>query len=235
MMGRTHAITGVTAWLAAVPVIGAAAGLSYGQIALGCALSAGAAMAPDADHPGTTICRTYGPITNLPARVVSFLARGHRKGTHSLLGVAVFTAGAYWCQHVGGAARWLLMWVLLGVACRALGIAIPRHRSITAIVHALTMAGVTALVVASGIDTTQVLPWAMLVGCLAHLAGDLITDQGVPLLWPLRTRFSFDLIDTNGWVEPVIGVAATIAAVALAALLTPADIYLIAVWRAITT
>lgn len=235
MLGRTHAITGTAAWLGAVPAIDAAVGLSYGQIALGAALAAGGAMAPDADCPGSTICRTYGPVTNLPARLVSFIARGHRKGTHSVLGMVAFTAGAYACQQAGGWARWLLLWVLLGVAARALGIAIPRHRSITAVIHALTMAGVTALVVAAGIDTTQVLPGAMLVGCAAHIAGDMLTEDGCPLLWPIRSRFGIGLIETGGWVEPAIGVAATIAAVGLAVLLTPADVYLIAVWKALAS
>lgn len=237
MLGRTHAITGITAWLAAVPVINAVTdtGLSNGQIALGTALAAGAAMAPDSDHPHSSICRTYGPLTDLPAAVISFLARGHRNGTHSLLGIAAFTAGAYWCQQAGGWARWLLMWVLLGVACRALGIAVPRHRSLTAFVHAVTMAGVTSLIVAADIDTTHVLPWAMLVGCVAHIAGDLLTERGCPLLWPIRTRFEFDLMKTAGWAEPVLAFAAAAAAVVLAVMLTPADVYVIAVWKAITT
>jgi membrane-bound metal-dependent hydrolase YbcI (DUF457 family) len=235
MMGRTHAAIGVAAWLAVVPAVQATAGLDNGQIALGAALAAGAAMTPDSDCPGSTICRTYGPITNLPARLIAFVARGHRKGTHSLFGIAAFTLLAIWCEDVGGWARWLLLWVLLGVACRALGLAIPRHRSMTAALHALTMAGVTALVVSSGIDTGVVLPAAMAVGCASHVASDMLSDDGCPLAWPFRTRFGVDLLDTGGWIEPAIGAAATLAAVVLAVLLTPADFYLIAVWRAVSS
>jgi membrane-bound metal-dependent hydrolase YbcI (DUF457 family) len=235
MLGHTHAITGVTAWLAVTPVIDATAGLTYGEIGLGAALAAGAAMIPDLDCPGSTICRTYGPITNLPSRVISWFARGHRKGTHSLLGISVFTAAAWWCQALGGWPQAVLLWILLGVAARGLGIAVPRHQSLTAFVHCVTMAGVTALVLSSGLETGTVLPWAMGIGCAAHIAGDMLTEEGCPLLWPLsRSPFGLRVIETGGWVERVIAGAAFVAAVVLAALLTPADVYIIATWRALT-
>ncbi len=48
----------------------------------------------------------------------------------------------------------------------------------------------------------------MVLGCLVHLAGDAITVQGIPLLWPLRPK---PAVETAFWKKnghfalPIIG------------------------------
>jgi membrane-bound metal-dependent hydrolase YbcI (DUF457 family) len=47
------------------------------------------------------------------------------------------------------------------------------------------------------------LPLAVTAGCWLHLAGDLLTPRGCPLLWPLPWRLEVPLIDidTSSWRE----------------------------------
>ena len=52
-------------------------------------------MLPDIDHPDSTISRSFGFLTEWFAWLVDKLSGGHRHGTHSLLGIMVFTAAAY--------------------------------------------------------------------------------------------------------------------------------------------
>jgi inner membrane protein len=41
----------------------------------------------------------------------------------------------------------------------------------------------------------------LVVGYLSHLAADMVTPSGVPLLWPNRRRFALPLCTTGGVVE----------------------------------
>ena len=45
-------------------------------------------------------------------------------------------------------------------------------------------------------ESTWWLPAAVVLGCLCHLAGDALTSEGVPLLWPLRPD---PLVETPLW------------------------------------
>ncbi len=52
----------------------------------------------------------------------------------------------------------------------------------------------------------QEIIWLLIAGFGGHLLGDLVTKDGIPLLWPFKTRFALKLFRTGGWVENVIGV-----------------------------
>src|SRR5690348_3710651 len=86
MMGRTHAWTGAAAGAAI------AWGMNLGPIptVVAVAVCAGSALLPDLDHPDSTAARCAGPISQLFAALVCWLAGGHRRGTHSLVGDAIF-------------------------------------------------------------------------------------------------------------------------------------------------
>ena len=47
--------------------------------------------------------------------------------------------------------------------------------------------------------------WLLIAGFGAHLAGDLITKDGIPLFWPLKNRVALKLFRTGSWVESVLG------------------------------
>src|SRR4051812_31579494 len=91
-MGRTHAVSGGLAFAASAPLL-PAVGVHLGAVGLlfGVVAAAGAALLPDLDHLGSSVARALGPVSSALARVVAVASGGHRQGTHSLVGVAVFT------------------------------------------------------------------------------------------------------------------------------------------------
>ena len=89
MLGHDHALSGALAFAAVAPMLH----VSGTQPAVGTALTAGAGVLPDIDEPGSTIARTFGFLTGAFAWIVHLISGGHRKGTHSLLGIALLTAG----------------------------------------------------------------------------------------------------------------------------------------------
>lgn len=178
MLGRTHALSGAVAGAAAALAL---AHLRPAGIAVASVLTAGAAVLPDIDHPDATIARSFGLLTRAFAWVVEHLSGGHRHGTHSLAGIAVFTAGAWAAVSYrqtlpGRIALGLFLTLVLASALRALRIG--GHAA-----DLLAVAGAAGVIWSgSGIAS---LAWAVALGTAMHIAGDMLTDQGVPLLWPL--------------------------------------------------
>lgn len=207
MMGHQHALGGVAAWLAALPVVHAATGpLTPGQAALGAVLAAGGGMVPDLDQRGSTVGRTYGPVTNVLARAVGFIAGGHRNGTHSLLGLAVTGALVFVVATTGW--QWATVWLMLGVGIR--GLRKGKHPWYAAIGLAGFAGMVTLLVAAADVDPVVALVGGVTLGAASHVALDGLTPQGVPLLWPFsKRRFSIPLVTTGSWSSPFVTGALT--------------------------
>lgn len=178
MLGRTHALSGAVA--------GAAAGLAVAHltpagVAVAAGLTAGAAVLPDIDHPDATIARSFGLLTRAFAWLIEKVSGGHRHGTHSLVGIGAFTAAAYAAvgyRHTvpGLAALGLLLTLVIAAALRALRIG--GHAA-----DLLAVAGAASVIWSGfGIGT---LGWAVALGTGTHIVGDMLTDEGVPLAWPL--------------------------------------------------
>jgi membrane-bound metal-dependent hydrolase YbcI (DUF457 family) len=189
VQGRDHALTGAVAFAGVAPLLH----ITALSVAAGTALSAGAALLPDIDEPGSTIARQGGFLTTGLAWVVHRVSGGHRKGTHSFLGVAVFTAAGLaagnwqaaqpgrW-QHLVPAA--LILALLFAAAFHALHLG-GHHGDAAAIALA-------AAVVWKGWDLALVTPWKVsilalcaIVGMLAHIAGDMLTHGGCPVWYPV--------------------------------------------------
>src|SRR3954465_3160274 len=98
-MGFTHATSGTAAWFAvtaALPAFGPGiAPLEPAGVLAGAMVCAGAALLPDADHHNATIAHSLPPLSNAVCAGVGTLSGGHRQGTHSLIGIAVFTLIAW--------------------------------------------------------------------------------------------------------------------------------------------
>ncbi len=199
MMGRDHALSGAVAFAALASLLH----VSEAHLAAGVVLTAGAGVLPDIDHPDSTISRSFGFLTEWFAWVVDRISGGHRHGTHSFIGIAVFTLGAYgaglyqlsqpkavttghlvFSWHVVPAA--LILALLYSSALRALHIG----------GHFGDLLGICAAVVTcytgADLDRLTVGPWhvpllavATALGCAAHIAGDELTHGGCPLFWPV--------------------------------------------------
>lgn len=203
--GPTHAMSGLLAWSA---VTALAANHPIGQLnpqswAVGAVLATGAALLPDLDHPGSTISRTFGAISqgfsagiNALSSVVYRTTRlkkdskrdgGHRGLTHTLVFAAF--AAVFTTTVVQTSQKWALpvmMFLFAGLAVRGImNDWCPRQDAlwITVVSGGITWAMIAwtartdASAAACGI--------AVGVGCVAHYVGDAITEQGCPMLWPI--------------------------------------------------
>lgn len=178
MLGRTHALSGAVAG-AAVALLVIRADMAHVAVAAG--LTAGAAVLPDIDHPDATVARSFGLITRVFAWLVEKVSGGHRHGTHSLAGIAAFTAAAWAADHyrhllAGKVVLGLLLVLITASGLRALKIG--GHFA-----DLLAIAGVAAMMWFR-YDLAAV-PWAIGAGTASHIVGDMLTDEGCPLAWPL--------------------------------------------------
>ena len=215
-MGRTHAASGAVAFLAVLPLLHQA-GLSLTPLTVPVAAlaAAGAATLPDLDHPQATVSRSLGPVTVGLARLVAGCTGGHRGGTHSLLALAALTGGAAAVDFAGALPRVLACAFLFALATAAVQLRLARP-----LVHtAVCLAGGIGLVTLSAQHTVTavVLPWAVAVGVAAHLVGDMLTREGVPLLWPVSARrFRIASLSTGGAIEQLfVGPALALCALVL--------------------
>jgi len=193
MMGRSHSLSGTTAWSAAVALAPTFAHARLGTPVLvaGLLATAGAALLPDLDHPGGTIANTFGPVSRAAARVVHRLSGGHREATHSI----AFAAGTFYATaaaiHYGHeAAALAVLFLLYAFGFRALRT--PRGIVVAAAAGATFVAGFALH------GDYGWLPYSVGAGVLAHLAGDCLTKQGCPLLWPIPRRFRIPVIQHTG-------------------------------------
>lgn len=76
------------------------------------------------------------------------------------------------------------------------------HRSLT---HSLLGAAITTLIVYALAGTNYALAWGL--GYASHLGVDMLTVQGVPLLWPYCRYYGLRLGRTGGIVEMVYALA----------------------------
>lgn len=194
VLGRSHATTGIFAGAAAACLLpGAAETMADAAWLVGAA--GGAALLPDIDHAGATVAKSLGPVTGALSSAANALFGGHRKGTHSLLGWALFAAGAFaaglWTVDIGqmplglpgqvNAGAALLSGWLFVLVGQVFGIARGAAK-------AIAFAAGAALAWLAGIGSIElaaVVGAGMAIHCVA---GDMLTVEGVPLLWPLVSR-----------------------------------------------
>ncbi|MEV0902300.1 metal-dependent hydrolase [Actinoplanes sp. NPDC049802] len=146
MMGRSHALSGGVGWLAGCAALTAAgAAPAPAAVVFGTAIATGMALAPDVDHPRSTIAYSAGHLTRMLAGGVSRAAGalrtascghcstgpprgGHRAVTHTAVGAAVaglLAAGvSLWAGRT--AALWIIGFSVWLAAHTALS---PRTRA----------------------------------------------------------------------------------------------------------
>lgn len=218
MMGHGHATMGAAGWIALTATTTGATGLvpmEPAQVAAGALVTAGAALLPDADHHSGTIAHSLPPVSTVLTRVVGQASGGHRHGTHSLIGVLVCFALAWVLAPLRidlpwGLApdfqigAWLLIVLMVAFAAKALRLTRGWKTSwLTAVT-----AGTVAVYFAP--EHLWWLPLSVGMGALIHLLGDMLTIQGVPLLWPLVPKPAVEtpLWKKNGYFAlPLLGTA----------------------------
>jgi membrane-bound metal-dependent hydrolase YbcI (DUF457 family) len=183
MLGHSHALSGAVAGLGA----GVLLHLPAPQTAALAGLTAGMALLPDLDKCGSSPARCLGFLSEAIAWTVGRLTGGHRHATHSVLGIAMFAGLAWVSCHfrydwAGKAGLALLMTVSVAGGLEALHLARGHTADLLGI-------GVASWEVWFGYGL-RLIPLAVLIGCGTHIAGDMLTDSGCMLGFPVwRHRF----------------------------------------------
>lgn len=222
-LGKTHAIGGLVAGLAAADLCSAAGqSVSLPGALAGGALAAGGALLNDLDTPTSTASLCAGRVSLAVSRVTRWVAQGvfdatatradvlygspvHRGLTHTLL-FAVFT-GATTGGVVALGGRGAVF--LVAFACLA-PLACVMRRVLRGVPSLVPPVLVAALVAYLGLSPALV-GGAVGVGVLSHALLDGCTQMGVPLFWPIRVRgmrwrrvgLPWSLrMETGGIIEP---------------------------------
>jgi membrane-bound metal-dependent hydrolase YbcI (DUF457 family) len=176
MENHAHALTGAVAFAAVAPLLHP----TISALAAGVVLTAGAALLPDVDEPGSTISREGGFLTMGLAVIVHKISGGHRKGTHSIVGITVFTvltalAAAFSWNRWDQVALGLFLSLLLAAAMHGLRLG-GHHGDVLAL-----LAAGAAVYWHAGLHYA---PLCVALGVIAHIGGDELTHSGCPLLYP---------------------------------------------------
>jgi membrane-bound metal-dependent hydrolase YbcI (DUF457 family) len=199
VLGHSHAASGALAWVCTATTVPPLLGVQLGprDIVVGGAVCAGAALLPDLDHHDSTVANFLGPPSELAARLVGWVSGSHRHGTHSFLFVGLAGLGVWAGESLGGRAFGLGV-VFVTLALQGLRIC-PPGPGVRAWGAIAVEAGAGTWAVARYLPGVWGwLPLAVALGCLAHVAGDCLTENGCPLFWPSRRRFSLPVIDHTG-------------------------------------
>lgn len=201
---------------------------------LAVAVTGGAALLPDLDHPQATAARSLGIVTRLLAKGVDRASlaiyhasreggdppdrrSGHRLVTHTVPGcllTSCLVAVLCLLHPVAGAVAMCLLVGLLGLGVKVVGGG-----------TALVAGGTTWWVLEHASFWWWVLPLATFIGAFTHVLGDTVTNSGTPLLWPLmRDGRRWRLVTTpitfaaGDYVEKAIVAPLLVVGVALASL-----------------
>ena len=205
-MGRSHLLVGAAGMVAVGAPVAAQLGLTLSgpELAAAAVVGAGASMLPDVDHPNATVAHSLGPVTHVISKVFAKVFGGHRNGTHSLM----FAGAAALATHLllagtGGP------WAALGLTFFFCSLLVRTLTDADGLVCAAVSAilACTLVAVAPGDGW---LVWAVGMGCLWHMLGDIVTPEGTPPLWPVsKVRLAVPLVGHTGdWREKGIATAA---------------------------
>ena len=81
------------------------------------------------------------------------------------------------------------------------------HRGIT---HSILAVAIIVFTLRQWSDYEEGVIVPLCIGYLSHLAGDMLTPSGVPLLWPVRRTFSLNVFRTGSPIETILVSTATV-------------------------
>ena len=214
MMGSSHALSGAAVWLTGSLALSHFGGYQQTsmQLAVGAAVCAGGALLPDLDlsgrvttnQGGAIVARTFGVVSLFVAECVEKLSlgvynltrlrkdpdrdNGHRTLTHTLVfNVALGFGTAALCARFGKPAVIAVLFVAFAMALRGLFEKWAERAGWLVVTLASLGAAYFVFERLPGGRGYPVLGLAIGVGGLVHVAGDMLTRHGCPVLWPIPT------------------------------------------------
>lgn len=187
MNGTTHAAVGAASMVGAALV-----GVPLADMVPMAAISAGAALGPDIDHPNSTVTQSYGRAHE----VIHALSRQVRLATATVYDRRGWHGNRYDPDH-RALTHTGLSAVVVGAACGAVSLA-PGGAVLLAalwtwplrkmIRYGMALPFLCSLwVLIARLDPSMMM-WAVGVGWFSHVLADGCTTAGVPLLWPLSIK-----------------------------------------------
>ncbi|AGL15819.1 metal-dependent hydrolase [Actinoplanes sp. N902-109] len=212
MMGPSHALSGAAVWLAGSWALDFFAGYEQSPlaVAIGTTVCAGGALLPDLDlsgkvtrnQGGATVARTFGVLSLFLAEVIEKISlgiytatklsrdprrnNGHRTFTHTLPFAALVGWGTTSLATAYG--KWAVVGIVFFMAGLGLRGLFDEWAERAGWVIVTLSAAVIAWFTAANLPGERGYPmlgFAVAVGCVVHLFGDMITKNGVPILWPI--------------------------------------------------
>ena len=173
-----------------------------------------AGVFPDIDHPNSELGKMFKPIARLLP---------HRGITHSFLGTAIFGGSLYFL--LGNRSEWFSYFLVFGGFFGVYLLEKIIHRRINQI-DTLTRNIVTqkqinfilkvvTTIIYGFLFSLLFLVWnnilrmqilvLLIIGYIAHILGDFVTIEGVPLFFPIKKKIGLKLFRTGSGTENFIG------------------------------
>ncbi|WP_298388017.1 metal-dependent hydrolase [Ferrimicrobium sp.] len=188
MMGTTHAATG--------SAIGGGVGLAVFGVhspiwMVASVATCGAAILPDIDEPGSSVAHEFGFISHGFFWIVNKISGGHRKLTHSLLGLGIISLVLLATGPLASAVAFGIL------AAGAWRIVVPWFTGLRRLYVFVGIGGGYAFYHFHPFSGFFLIVFLSL-GWLTHMAGDFLTSEGIPLLYPSHSRQSLPVFGTTG-------------------------------------
>lgn len=212
MMGPSHALSGAAAWLTGSLICEQFGAFHQTplQLAVGTMMCAGGALLPDMDlsgkvttnQGGATVAHTFGVASLFAAECVEKVSlgvynitrlsgdprrhNGHRTLTHTLAyNIALGAATTALCVRFGKWAVISVLFITFAMALRGLFEKWSKRAGWIVVTAASALAAFGVHQQLPGGRGYPALGIAIGVGGIVHLLGDLLTDRGCPLFWPI--------------------------------------------------
>ena len=178
-----------------------------------------AGVLPDIDHPGSELGRWFKPVGKLLP---------HRGITHSFLGAFLFAGGIYFL--LGTEYQYFRYFGIFGAVFGVYLLEKILHHNLNKIddysknlikqKQINWLLKITTLILYTFLAMLIFLVWnnqmsyqiyqLLVIGYLAHIVGDFITIEGVPLFYPIKKKLGLKLFKTGSGQEAFIGICLVI-------------------------
>jgi membrane-bound metal-dependent hydrolase YbcI (DUF457 family) len=169
---------------------------------------------PDIDHPNSELGKMFKPV----ARMLP-----HRGITHSFVGTAIFCGSLYFL--LGQSSQWFTYFLIFGAFFGVYLLEKIVHRRVNQMdtfSHNLIgqkqinwMLKIASMVIYGFLFSLLFLVWndslrmqilvLLTIGYMAHILGDFVTIEGVPLFYPVKKKVGLKLFRTGSGVESFVG------------------------------